>query len=213
MNLDLQALIDELGPVICLSLLGSCIHEYIFNHNNKTFFLNINLWMSTLIASIISFILDPFILEISPRLILLPPLILGLSGMDLIKHLSTVQGSLEVFKELFGFIGIKKPSTDNSYDQEQKMDFDDINNLISVFFYLISSMLSTYYTNQNNKDFLKQYFLIKKDYELLNAKISKYPSLPLSSILVITSIIKKIIELDSIYNNIIGKSDKVTTSK
>lgn len=208
MDLTLENLIDELGPILCLSFLGSCIHEYTFNHNNQVFFRNINLWMSTLIAAIISFIIDPFVLEVSPRLILLPPLILGLSGMDLIIHLSTVKGSLEVLKEIFGFIGIKKNTRDSSDNQVKNTDFEEINNLISVFFYLISSVLSTYYTDQNNKDFLKQYFLIKKDYDLLNSEISKYAALPVSSVLAVTTIIKKVIELDTVYNHIIAKSDK-----
>lgn len=195
-------IIDEITPIFCISLLGSCIHEYIFK-SNKKFFLNLTIWINTLMASIICFAIDPFIMNISPRLVLLPPLLIGLSGMDLIKHLSTLEGLLTIIEYILSFFGINRKEKSSISDSDNETtSYEDLNTLLSTFFYLVTSLLSTYYTNNDKKEFLKTYHAIKKDYDLLNNELLKHKTIPITSTLLFGSITKKVIELDNIYNSI-----------
>lgn len=209
-------ILEELAPIIIISLLGSCIHEYIFK-SNKYFFFNYNIWISTLVTSIICFAIDPWVLEISPRLVFLPPLLIGLSGMDLVQHLSTLKGNMNILEYILSFIGINRNDSkdfSDSKDFKQSQNYyEELDNLLSVFFYLISTTLSHYYTNPDNKEFLKKYHYLKKDFDLLHNEMIKYKTIPVTSTLLFSTIIKKVIELDNIYSNIIRSTNSFTTSK
>ena len=215
-NLQDVEILDEIAPIIFISLLGSCIHEYIFK-SNKHFLLNINIWVSTFVTSIICFAIDPWIIDFNSRLIFLPPLLIGLSGMDLVQHLSTLKGNITILEYLLSFIGINRKNTkdfpDNHTEDTPKNNYEELDNLLSIFFYLISSLLSTYYSNPDTKSFLKKYHMVKKDFNLLNNELIKYNTIPITSTLLFSYIIKKVIELDTIYTSIIRSSDSLTTSK
>jgi len=208
--------LDEIIPIIVISLLGSCIHEYIFK-SNKYFFFNYNIWISTIVTSIICFVIDPFIMEFNPRLVFLPPLLIGLSGMDLVQHLSTVKGNMTILEYILSFVGInrqdQKDFPDTKDDKHSQNSYEELDNLLSIFFYLLSTVLSHYYTNQDNKTFLKKYHFLKKDFDLLNNEMIKYKTIPVASTLLFSSIIKKVIELDNIYANIVRSSNSFTTLK
>lgn len=214
--LDSYEVLDELTPIICITLICSCIHEYIFRTNEHyTFLTNKKIWISTFVTSIICFVLDPWIVDFNPRLALLPPLILGLSGMDLVNRLSTVKGNMTIIEYILSFVGIdrKDTSTDTNTQTTPQVNYDDLDNLLSIFLYLVSTLLAKYYTNKDPQLFLKKYYFIKKDFDLLNNEIIKYQAIPVTSTLVFSTIIKKVIELDSIYNNITCSPNSFTTSK
>ena len=214
--LENSEVLEEIIPIIVISLIGSCIHEYIFK-SNRSFFLNYNIWISTIVTSIICFVLDPFIMEFNTRLVFLPPLVIGLSGMDLVQHLSTVKGNMTVLEYILSFAGVnrknQKDFPDTKDDNHSQNSYEELDNLLSIFFYLVSTVLSHYYTNQDNKVFLKKYYFLKKDFDLLNNEMIKYKTIPVTSTLLFSSIIKKVLELDSIYSNIIRSSNSFTTSK
>ena len=93
--------------LILISFIGSIIHEYIFNHRSN-FFKNPNVIITVVVSYLISFSIDPFIMQLSPRFILLPPLILGLLGIELATRLSTLKGSSSLLEYILGFLKIKR---------------------------------------------------------------------------------------------------------
>lgn len=208
--------LDEIIPIIVISLIGSCIHEYIFK-SNRYFFFNYNIWISTIITSILCFAIDPFIMAFNTRLVFLPPLLIGLSGMDLVQHLSTVKGNMTILEYILSFVGINRKDRedfpDTKDDKHSQNSYEELDNLLSIFFYLVSTVLSHYYTNQDNTTFLKKYHFLKKDFDLLNNEMIKYKTIPVTSTLLFSSIIKKVIELDNIYANIVRSSNSFTTLK
>lgn len=202
---------DELAPIICISFIGSCIHEYIFKtEQHHRFFFNLNIWISTLVSSIISFTIDPWILDFNSRLIFLPPLIIGLSGMDLINKLTTLKGSAKILEFLVGFIGLKrKDSKDDLLDDDKKEEkkklfeeYKTLENLLSNFFNLSTKLISDYYTTKDMKYFISTYLFIKQDFDIIRTELLHYNTLPINLVLILTSIYQKIIELDTLYNKI-----------
>ena len=55
--------------LILISFIGSIIHEYIFNHRSN-FFKNPNVIITVVVSYLISFSIDPFIMQLSPRFII-----------------------------------------------------------------------------------------------------------------------------------------------
>ena len=107
--------------LILISFIGSIIHEYIFNHRFN-FFKNPNVIITVVVSYLISFSIDPFIMQLSPRFILLPPLILGLLGIELATRLSTLKGSSSLLEYILGFLKIKrKDSKQEDYGKIMKI--------------------------------------------------------------------------------------------
>lgn len=197
---------EELAPIICISFIGSCIHEYVFKVNTQQHFLfNINIWISTLVSSIISFAIDPWILDFNPRLVFLPPLIIGLSGMDLVNKLTTLKGSSKVIEFFLGFVGLnRKNDNDHTLDDNKEIsqDYDELESILLTFYNIISKILSDYYTKKNVKEFLKIYPFIQRDFDILRTEFLHYKMIPINLTLIISAILKKKLEIEMVYNKI-----------
>lgn len=106
----------EILLVLGVSFVGSTIHEYVFrSEDHRPFFKNYNIWVSTVVSSIICYTIDPLISGFNPRLMLLPPLLLGLAGMDLVKRLVTPEGSSSLIEYILGFFGVTNKKTEGPY--------------------------------------------------------------------------------------------------
>lgn len=106
----------EILLVLGVSFIGASIHEYVFRSETyRSFFKNPNLWISTVVSSIICYTINPLINDLNPRLILLPPLLLGMTGMDLVKRLATPEGSSSLIEYIIGFFGVTNKKTDGRY--------------------------------------------------------------------------------------------------
>lgn len=103
----------ELLFITILSLIGGSIHEYIVNtkgnkKESKTK-IAMNLLMSTVISNIICITINPYIMRyLSIRLILLPPLILGLIGPELVVYMIGVKSTGKIFEYVLSFVGITR---------------------------------------------------------------------------------------------------------
>ena len=108
--------IMEILLVLGVSFIGAMIHEYVFlSEGNRSFFKNPNIWVSTAVSSIICYTINPLISDFNPRLMLLPPLLLGMAGMDLVKRLATPEGSSSLIEYILGFFGVTNKKTEGSY--------------------------------------------------------------------------------------------------
>lgn len=106
----------EILLVFGVSFIGASIHEYVFgSEDNRVFFKNPNIWISTLVSSIVSYTIDPWVNDFNPRLMLLPPLLFGMAGMDLVRRLATPEGSSSIIEYILGFFGITNKKTNGAY--------------------------------------------------------------------------------------------------
>ena len=106
----------EILLVLGVSFVGASVHEYVFSSgDNRAFFKNPNVWVSTLVSSIVSYTINPWVSDFNPRLMLLPPLLFGMAGMDLVKRLSTPEGSSSIIEYVLGFFGITNKKTEGHY--------------------------------------------------------------------------------------------------
>ena len=78
----------ELVLIITISLSASIIHEYMITikrfHVTRKLEIFHNIMMTVVIDTIVCIAIDPLVHMISPRLMLIPPLILGLIGPQII---------------------------------------------------------------------------------------------------------------------------------
>ena len=116
-SLDIS--IIEITIIFFISLIGSITHESIsiiknINKLNKLEIL-ISIISSTIIITIVCISINPLIVKISPRLILLPPLILSLTGSELIIYLTGFKSSAKLIEYILSFFGINR-SKDNIQD-------------------------------------------------------------------------------------------------
>lgn len=116
-SLDIS--IIEITIIFFISLIGSITHEYIsiiknINKLNKLELL-ISIISSTIIITIVCISINPLIVKISPRLILLPPLILSLTGSELIIYLTGFKSSAKLIEYILSFFNINR-SKDNIQD-------------------------------------------------------------------------------------------------
>lgn len=101
----------ELMLLFVVSYIGTIIHEYIFIPGPTRYIKNIRIWLTVVMNLIICYSINPYIININPRLILLPPLILGLLGNELALRLGTIKGSTSFIEYILGFFGIKNKLT------------------------------------------------------------------------------------------------------
>ena len=207
---DINISIIEILLISTIAFIGAFIHEYIsFIKKGKrvTLMVWFNIFITVIIDIIISVSINPFIISINPRLMLLPPLIIGLLGTELAMKLSTINGSTSFIEYILGFLKIKRADTtstpiNNSYDDYDNSSIDDeiikINAQIEI-------ILEEYELTKDDKKFIEFYKTLKnKSFEIKEKIDSEYSSdsIPLNIALKMSEMIKLEISLDKIYNNI-----------
>lgn len=235
-NIDEEIQLIEIILILIVAFIGSCIHEYIFKDPNQSFTLrNFNLWISTLISTILCFIINPWIINLNQRLILLPPLLFGLTGMDLVKRLTTVKGSSSFLEYVLGFfnitnkrnneIGLKEEeekkeeqkssitandiaSFNSPHDLEQIMSLD---NLTKDILDNICDILIDFYVHHDKTKFLKDYYSVKTNISLLKYQLHLYQMIPIATTLKMSEIIKKEMELDTVFHDLENYTSTTST--
>lgn len=207
---DINISIIEILLISTIAFIGAFIHEYIsFIKKGKRITLMVwfNIFITVIIDIIISVSINPFIISINPRLMLLPPLIIGLLGTELAMKLSTINGSTSFIEYILGFLKIKRADTtstpiNNLYDDYDNSSIDDeiikINAQIEI-------ILEEYELTKDDKKFIEFYKTLKnKSFEIKEKIDSEYSndSIPLNIALKMSEMIKLEISLDKIYNNI-----------
>jgi hypothetical protein len=111
----------ELILIVLISTIAALMHEYMitikrFHVDNKLDIVR-NVIMTVLVDTIICIAIDPLVAMISHRLILIPPLILGLIGPQLLYYFSGISSTAKLIKYILSTLGIKK------YDEEVDIDY------------------------------------------------------------------------------------------
>lgn len=218
----------ELTITFIIAFIGSFTHEYLTNDGtDRSIIKNPNVWLSTIISTILCYIIDPWVMEFSPRLMFLPPLILGLVGMDLVKRLTTLKGSTGLLEYILTFFGIRRVKDgnesgipDNDSKDGEKVDLVKhkrmteeetkfivlLENMTQICYNAINGVLVEYYTRHDNTAFLYSYSRIKSEQEIIRTSISLFNAIPMSTSLKLSELLKKSMELDAIYNDIVASS-------
>lgn len=218
-----------------ISLFGSSIHVLCFKYKNNTKHsireLISEILTNAIVDTFISIATAPFVMAISPRLILIPPLILGLLGSDFIKLLTSINGIFSLFEKIFHLYN----SSHSQKEEDQSNNSSPIqgegtninigiggkNNhhnrndalicklIISTSDALISEMdieIRNYYVDNDSLTFYTIYLEIDKGYNNVKDTIEKLECVPVDVYIKIMSLVKKKSEFEQFYkNNVKGK--------
>lgn len=234
-NNELILEITLLELLLCgtISLFGSSIHVLCFKYKNNTKHsireLISEILTNAIVDTFISIATAPFVMAISPRLILIPPLILGLLGSDFIKLLTSVNGIFSLFEKLFRLYNSSHPnkeeeskSTNDSSSIEgigAKINIDINKNnhnndlirnlIINTSDALVNEMdigINNYYSNKDAIAFYTLYLEIDKGYNNVRDTIEKLEYVPVEVYIKIMDLVKKKSEFEQFYkDNVKGK--------
>lgn len=234
-NNELILEITLLELLLCgtISLFGSSIHVLCFKYKNNTKHsireLISEILTNAIVDTFISIATAPFVMAISPRLILIPPLILGLLGSDFIKLLTSVNGIFSLFEKLFRLYNSSNPnkeeeskSTNDSSSIEgigAKINIDINKNnhnndlirnlIINTSDALVNEMdigINNYYSNKDAIAFYTLYLEIDKGYNNVRDTIEKLEYVPVEVYIKIMDLVKKKSEFEQFYkDNVKGK--------
>ena len=234
-NNELILEITLLELLLCgtISLFGSSIHVLCFKYKNNTKHsireLISEILTNAIVDTFISIATAPFVMAISPRLILIPPLILGLLGSDFIKLLTSVNGIFSLFEKLFHLYNSSHPnkeeeskSTNDSSSTERiganiNIDINKnhhnndliCNLIISASNTLINEMdinISNYYSNKDAITFYTSYLEIDNGYNNIRDTIEELECVPVGVYSKIIDLVKKKSEFEQFYkDNVKGK--------
>lgn len=213
----IQSAIDisiiEILLISIIAFIGAFTHEYmsfILKGKRITFNMWCNIFITVIIDIIISVSINPFIVSISPRLIFLPPLLIGLLGTELAKKLITINGSASLLEYILGFFKIKRADTTNTPkdDREEETDVKKIlakqsldDEILNIQIQ-IEILQEEYKINKDKEKFIEVYKFIKLQSSLLKDKI-KDKNLSMTTMLKLSEMLKAEVELDNIYEDIL----------
>lgn len=234
-ELILEITLLELLLCGTISLFGSSIHVLCFKMKNGSKHsireLISEILTNAIIDTFISIATAPFVMQISPRLILIPPLILGLLGSDFIKLLTSINGIFSIFERLFKLYNHNpfrpnkeeesKSTNDSSSTERIGANINiDINKnhhnndlicnlIISTSNTLINEMdiaISNYYSNKDAITFYTSYLEIDKGYNNVRDTIEELECVPVGVYSKIIDLVKKKSEFEQFYkDNVKGK--------
>ena len=109
---ELEISFIETILILSISFIGAIIHESLDKSRRKKKAkpsqICLNIIITVFISMVFSLSIDPLICKINPRLILLPPLILSLLGIEFVSRLIHIESSFSLIEYIIGFFGIKK---------------------------------------------------------------------------------------------------------
>lgn len=204
--------IIEILLMSIIAFIGAFIHEYIsFIRRGKriTIMVWLNIFVTVIIDLIISISINPFVAKIHPRLVLLPPLLIGLLGTELAIRLSTIGGSTSLIEYILGFLKIKRADTTQTPKDNVPTVDDSLDDEIVKISAKMELLLTEYYREKNEELFLSVYKSLKEDSINMKNEIKKRLEseelIPLPIALKLSEMFKIEIVLDKIYDEIITK--------
>lgn len=250
----------EIFLTLIVAFVGAAVHEYVFTPGKTVLIKNAHIWATVSVDFIICYSINPYVVSLNPRLVLLPPLVIGLLGNELAIRMGTIKGSTSLIEYILGWFHIKRNSTndeitgvvdepgviheeskkkpvkekdsqDNStnktkvnldaetitvddnikdsinkyFDEKEvsvKRQLDNLDNAVHFTLNQLSDILIEYYSTSDSRIFLNSYYEIKLNIKTIIKKISKFRFIPINTSIKYAEILKKEIELDTIYNKI-----------
>lgn len=215
----------EIILLTVISFIGSLMHEYIVSvkrdHIRKFTVLFINIFITVLIDVIICISINQLILDISPRLVLLPPLIIGLVGKEFVEALTTLKASSRLIAFLFSLFGIGNNEGIKSEDEEETKESEKehvpteaekqekIKRFKKYTERVLNAMNSLIAGRVNNSiddtKFIIKYKQLKINVKIIKQQVETLNIVSVEEALKIAEIIKNEEYLDGIYRDIMDK--------
>lgn len=204
--------IIEILLMSIIAFIGAFIHEYIsFIRRGKriTIMVWLNIFVTVIIDLIISISINPFVAKIHPRLVLLPPLLIGLLGTELAIRLSTIGGSTSLIEYILGFLKIKRADTTKTPQDNVPVVDDSLDDEIVKISAKMELLLTEYYRDKNESLFLSVYSTVKEESIKIKTEIKNRLDtdelIPLPIALKMSEMLKVEISLDKIYEDLMSK--------
>ena len=178
-NIDLM----EIMLISTISFIGAFGHEFmLFLNQNKRITMSVwgEIFITMVTVTIISLSIDPFVSTIHPRLILLPPLLLGLLGEELLNKLIHIDKSSKLFITVLKFLHVKLPENvdlpeaevSNAKSPDRHVDL--LKQIIDLKVSIEDSILQ-YHESKNTSMILTSYKQINTDVSLIKLKLREDP--------------------------------------
>lgn len=204
--------IIEILLMSIIAFIGAFIHEYIsFIRRGKriTIMVWLNIFVTVIIDLIISISINPFVAKIHPRLVLLPPLLIGLLGTELAIRLSTIGGSTSLIEYILGFLKIKRADTTKTPQDNVPVVDDSLDDEIVKISAKMELLLTEYYRDKNESLFLSVYSTVKEESIKIKTEVKNRLDtdelIPLPIALKMSEMLKVEISLDKIYEDLMSK--------
>lgn len=212
---SVQSAIDisviEILLITILAFIGAFIHEYAsFIQKGKRITLMVwaNIFVTVVIDVIVSISINPFLIPLNPRLIMLPPLLIGLLGTELVSKLSTINGSASLIEYILGFFHLTKAKGTNTptdpVNEEAKAKNDKMLQEINNVKLQIESLIAKYSANHDSDEFIAEYNIIKDKTGKIKNYINDHRDVGIDVIIKLSETVKLEIALDRIFENLIS---------
>lgn len=216
---ELEISFIETILILSISFIGAIIHESLDKSRKrkkaKPSQICLNIIITVFISMVFSLSIDPLICKINPRLILLPPLILSLVGIEFVSRLIHIESSFSLIEYIIGFFGIKKAKdTDFIKHRNRRKTSNtniDINNDTSeeiseaILFHMIDKveikidlLIEEYEVYYNINDFGIKYNDINHNIDLIFKCIESRNNISRRLVIKILSLKNKINKLEDI---------------
>ena len=219
----------EIILITVISFIGSLMHEYIVSvkrdHIRKFTVLSINIFITVLIDVIICISINQLILDISPRLVLLPPLIIGLVGKEFVETLTTLKASSRLIAFLFSLFGIGNNEGIQSDDKEETKESEEehvpteaekqekIKRFEEYTEKVLNAMNSLIAGRVNNSiddtKFIIKYKQLKINVKIIKQQVETDNIVSVEEALKVSEIVKNEEYLDGLYRDIMDKHGTV----
>lgn len=209
-----------------ISLIGSLIHRYIINsddyENDNKLDIVIDSFIIVTIDTVICISIDQFIVSISPRLILLPPLLLGLIGKELIEYMSVLSSAFKLIEYILSFIGIHRKNAkavdiDSIKVDKRKKRQNHINEIelernynekILSLINDIDILIADYFDYKiDTTRFVLRYKKIILYIEDIKDELSRKEDIPVNTAVKLSRLLKNQEYIDRIYNELLDKRE------
>ena len=231
---ELSISLTEILLMTTLSFIGSLMHEYIVSvkkyHIKNLTSISINISLTVIIDVIICISINQLILDISPRLVLLPPLIIGLVGKQLVDSLTSLKATSRIIAFIFSLLGMgdgssSLPDPDNNGEEsnenekkeqptksvkkeeskEEKIKNFEIHS--EKLLNAMNNLIVKYLQNDiKDKDFIIIYKVIKVNVKAIKIRIQDNSIVSVDEALRVSEIVKNEDYLDKIYTDIMEKA-------
>lgn len=175
--------IVEVMLISMISFIGAFGHEFmLFLNQNKRITLAVwgEIGVTTLTVSVISLSINPFLVNIHPRLILLPPLLMGLLGEELLNKLIHIDKSSKLIVTILKILKVKipddveLPEAENSNSKNPQRHIELLKEMVNTRL-LIEETILQYNQTHNVVHFLEIYRKINPNIAIIKLKLKDDP--------------------------------------
>lgn len=221
--LDISVSIKELILIVIISFIGSLLHEYIVsikkNSIRQKSTIGINITITVLTDTLICLSINQIVSQFSPRLILLPPLIIGLIGKELVETLTTLKSATRFIAFIFSLFGVGKgegvKTDDNKEEKSEAETQEEKAQKFQIYTKKVldgmNALIALYVSNSiDDVGFMMKYHQLKINAKLIKEHVKNNMIVSVDDAIRIAEIVKNEDYLDRISADIMSKHEIIS---